>query len=338
MRIAIGTEKGGYLVDPASGTVTGPLFPGWKVTAFGRAPGGDHLVAVGSNWFGAAIHRSPDLDSWAQIEPGPTYGDKRELSQIWTLPTVDGHTYAGVAEAGLFRSGDDGRSWQPVGSLNEHPTRDRWMPGAGGLCTHRLLAAEDRLWVGISAVGVFRSDDRGETWQPKNDGVPSVGTPEDAPRPEVGYCVHNLDHDPRNPQRIWRQDHAGVFRTENGGDTWERIEAGLPAGFGFVMRRDHASGRLFVLPLHSDENRVPVDGRFCAYLSADDGDSWQVAGTGWPDSPTFTSVLRGAVAADGDGTLALGTTGGDLWVTDDAGDHWRHLGPAFPRIGAVALI
>ncbi len=337
MLIAVGTEKGGYLVDAASEEVTGPVFPGWKVTAFGGSPNGDTLAAVGSNWFGAALHSSPDLDQWNQLDGAPSYGEERELSQIWTLHTVGSRMFAGVAEAGVFVSDDGGASWKGLAGLNDHRTRPDWMPGLGGLCAHRILSAGDTVWVAISAVGLFRSDDAGLTWSLKDEGVPSVAAPE-GPRPEVGYCVHNVDHDPRDPRRMWRQDHAGVFRSEDGGDRWERIESGLPAGFGFVMRRDHASGRLFVVPLHSDANRVPVEGRFCAYVSDDDGDSWRVSGTGWPSTPTFTSVLRGAVAADGAGTIALGTTGGDVWITDDAGDTWRRIDAGFPRIGAVALL
>lgn len=338
MRLAIGTEKGGYLLDVGSGAVTGPVFPGWKVTAFGRTPGGDHLAGVGSNWFGAAVHRSPDFESWTQIEDGPSYGEEEELSEIWTFHTSGGTVLTGVAEAGLFRSTDEGQTWAPVEGLNRHRTRAEWVPGGGGLCAHSILEGGETMWVGISAVGVFRSEDGGATWEPKNDGVPSPLTEPDAARPEVGYCVHSIAHDPAAPHRMWRQDHAGVFRSEDGADSWQRIETGLPAGFGFVMCRDHASGRLFTVPLHSDGNRIPVDGAFRAFVSRDDGDSWEVAGKGWSDNPEFTSVLRGAVASDGDGTVALGTTGGSVWVTEDAGDTWRSPEARFPRIGALALL
>lgn len=337
MNLAIGTEKGGYVID-GNGGVTGPLFPGWKVSSFGRTPDGDYLAGLGSNWFGAAVHRSHDLENWTQIENGPSYGEERPLNQMWAFHTVGDRIWAGVAEAGLFFSDDGGESWEGVPGLNEHRTRPEWQPGFGGLCAHRILTDNDTIWVGISAVGVFRSDDGGDTWELKNDGVPAAGVPDDSPRPEVGYCVHNLDHDPDNPERMWRQDHMGVFRSENGGDSWERIETGLPAGFGFVMRRDHASGRLFVLPLAADANRVPVEGRFGAYMSEDGGDTWVPAGTGWPEAPTYTSVLRGAVSADGNGRIALGTTGGRVWLTEDAGDTWRELTPTFPRIEAVAIL
>lgn len=338
MKIAIGTEKGGYLTDTVTGHVTGPHFPGWKVTAFGRSPDGSHLAAVGSNWFGVGVHRSRDWEEWAQDDEPPTYGDRHELSQIWTFATVDEQVYAGVADAGLFTSDDGGRRWSEVDALNRHHTRDEWGPGLGGLCAHRILTDGDTMWVAISAVGIFRSDDGGASWEPKNDGIPAPGLPDDAPRPEVGYCVHNLDHDPARPERMWRQEHTGVFRSLDGGDSWERIETGLPAGFGFVMRRDHASGRLFVVPLESDGNRVPVDGALRAYVSHDDGESWEVAGSGWDEAPTFTAVLRGAVDTDGNGTVAFGTTSGDVWSTTDAGDTWSRLDASFPRIGAVKVL
>ena len=280
MRIAVGTEKGAYLLDEASGgwDVTGPLFPGWKVSAFGSAPDGAHLAAVGSNWFGVGIHRSSDLVDWVQTDTPPAWPEdtERKMEQVWTFYRQDGRLWAGVAEAGLFTSDDHGVSWEPVSGLNEHRTRSQWEPGFGGLCTHRIKVDGDTQWVAISAVGVFRSDDGGATWDPKNDGVAPVGLPEDAPRPEVGYCVHCVAHHPEDPNRIWRQDHSGVYRSEDGGDNWSRIENGLPANFGFVMWRDDSSGRLFTIPLEADSNRVPVEGALRVYRSDDDGDSWTV--------------------------------------------------------------
>lgn len=341
-RIAVGTEKGAYVLGETQGgwDVVGPMFPGWKVTAFGQAPDGTHLAAVGSNWFGVGIHRSPDFENWEQTDSPPSWPEETErtMEQVWTFHTVGDRIWAGVAHAGLFTSSDHGLTWDPVGGLNEHPTRDEWQPGFGGLCAHRVKVDGDRQWVAISAVGVFRSDDGGETWVPKNDGVDAVGLPDDAPRPEVGYCVHCVAHDPSDPSRIWRQDHSGVYRTHDGGDDWERIEDGLPANFGFVMWRDDASGRLFTIPLEADTNRVPVRGELRVYRSDDEGDSWQVSGKGWSDAPQFTGVLRGAFDGDGEGTFCFGTTGGSLWLTRDNGDTWNELAPSFPRIGALRVL
>lgn len=340
--VAVGTEKGGWLLrsdDRRRWDVQGPAFAGWSVTAFGRAADGTYLAATGSGWFGPGVHRSVDLQTWEQVADGPRYGDDGpRMEQIWTFTTApDGRVWCGVADAGVFASDDHGHTWQPLDAFNGHPTRHAWHPGAGGMCAHRVLLDGDRMWVAASAVGVFRSDDAGATFAPCNRGVASV-VPDDGTAPEdIGSCVHALVADPSHPDRIWRQDHSGVYRTADGGDAWERIERGLPAGFGFPIVRDDASGALFVVPLAADANRIPVDGRFAAWRSIDDGDSWSVAGIGWPDEPTYTSVLRGAAVTDGDGGVYLGTTGGGVWASDDAGDSWRRLPGRYPRVVALAV-
>lgn len=333
--IAVGTEKGGFIID--DDRLQEHILPGWKVTAFGKAPDGTYLLGVASNWFGAAVHRSKDLSTWEQTETGPSWpeGSDRKLNQIWFFTNVDGVFYCGVDDAGLFTSQDGGITWDPVESLNEHPSRTSWVPGAGGMCAHRLLAAGEQLWLGISAVGVFRSDDGGRTFQRKDEGVVPVVTPEEGG--ENGWCVHGLAPDPASPNRIWRQDHSGVYRTESSGDQWERIENGLPSGFGFPIVRDANTGALFVVPLEAATNRLPVEGRFAAYRTTDGGDSWHVAGKGWPDAETYAGVLRGAMTADGDGGVYIGNTSGNVWLTNDAGESWRALPFSFPRINSVAV-
>jgi photosystem II stability/assembly factor-like uncharacterized protein len=342
MKIAVGSEKGGYMLNDSSGgwEVEGPIFPGWKVSAFGVAPDGTYLSAVGSNWFGIGIHRSRNLTDWEQIDAPPAWpdGTDRKMEQVWTFHNEGERIWAGVAHAGLFTSDDNGVTWEPVEGLNEHRTREEWQPGFGGLCAHRINTSGPTKWVAISAVGVFRSDDDGKTWEPKNDGVAAVGLPEDAERPEVGYCVHCVAHDHKDPNRIWRQDHSGVYRTGDGGDNWERIEQGLPANFGFVMWRDEESERLLTIPLVADTNRVPVDGALRVYRSDDDGDNWEVSGKGWSVSPQFTGVLRGAFDGDGRGSFCFATTGGKVWLTRDNGDTWEELAPSFPRVGAVRIL
>lgn len=342
----VGTEKGAYVLrDGSSGAssdwdVSGPLHPGWRVTAFGQAPDGRTLLAVASNWFGTSLHVSDDLATWEQVgAPSWDHVDgERNLEQIWTLHTRGDAVYAGVAEAGLFRS-TDLETWTPVDALNEHPTREHWQPGLGGLCAHRVLDdGGDRMWVAISSVGVLRSDDDGESFRHADDGVEVASDPEYGATAD-GWCVHDVVNDPDDPDRIWRQDHKGVYRTTDGGGSWERIDATLPneAGFGFPITRDHASGRLFVVPLDSDGNRVPTDGRFAVWASDDDGSTWHESGTGWPDAPTFTGVLRGAMDTDQQGTVAAGTTGGDVWISRDTGESWSQLPASFPRINALAV-
>lgn len=343
--LAVGTEKGAYLFrsDEARSEwdLEGPLFKGWRVTTFGEAGDGTYLLATGSNWFGAALHRSPDLREWTQIVDGPAWpdGGDRKLTQIWTLTRAGERLFAGVDEAGLFRSTDYGETWQPLDGLNEHPTRTAWQPGFGGLAAHRVVvdwANPDRAWVAISAVGVFRSDDGGATWVTKNHGVQS--TVEDEQEDDIGYCVHCIVQDPTDADRLYRQEHRGVFRSDDGGENWERIETGLPSSFGFPIVLDQESGRLFVVPLESDENRLPIDGEFRVYRSDNGGGSWSISGTGHPAPATFTAVLRGAMDADHRKGIYLGTTAGKVMTTADAGDTWTTLPWTLPRILSVRVL
>ncbi len=339
MRLAVGTMKGAFLFsseDKRDWRFEGPLFKGWIVSAFGQAPDGNYLAATASTWYGAALHRSKDLTEWEQIVDGPSYSEEQErkLTQIWRIRN-DGSLYAGVDEAGLFVSKDSGASWQPVEGLNEHETREGWYPGAGGLCAHAILTdpATERLWCGISAVGVFRSEDGGATWEPRNHGVPK--TAENEEFDGIGFCVHALVQDPEDPDLIWRQDHQGLFRTKDGGDSWHRIEDGLPAGFGFALALDGPSRNLFVIPLESDEYRLPLEGMLRVFRSSDGGDSWAASGSGLPEVPTFAGVLRGAISADDEGGVYFGTTSGTVHYTTDNGSRWHTLPQILPRVLAV---
>ncbi len=345
--LGIGTAKGAWIAtseDRVAWDVHGPHLKGWEVTTLGRAPGGDYLLATASNWYGAALHRSGDLSSWSQIVNGPAYPDSgdRKLTKVWTLAGGDGSLYAGVAEAGLFVSEDDAETWSPVPGLNDHATRPGWSPGLGGLMTHRILvdpADAGRMWCAISAVGVFRTDDHGATWELKNDGVEAADP--DAEYPGIGFCVHSLAHDPSDARRIWRQDHRGVFRTTDGGDTWERIQKGLPneSGFGFPVVRHHASGALFIVPLESDEYRMPVDGNLAVYRSTDGGDSWHQSGAAHSEE-AYAGVLRDAMDCDQlePAGIYYGTSGGTVGYSADGGDSWDTLPVTFPRISSVRVL
>lgn len=331
-----GTEKGAFLFRSGGARrdwrIEGPVFKGWKVTASDRTPDGKFLLATASQVYGAALHESRDLKSFRQIERGPAYpeGSGRKFNQVWTIACGTERHYAGVDEAGLFVSEDGGASWHPVPGLNDHPTRAAWYPGNGGLCAHSVLAPRGRLYVGISAVGVWRSDDGGKTWTARNEGVLRVI--EDKVHKEIGCCVHAIVADPASPDTVWRQDHAGMYRTRNGGARWEKIEKGLPSGFGFPLVR--AGKTLFCVPLESDEYRVPRDGALRVYRSRDGGDSWHEASRGLPETPVYAAVLRGAMAADGlaPAGVYLGTTAGQVFASADEGDSWRALPATLPRV------
>jgi len=366
--LILGTEKGAFVcrsADRATWTVEGPLFKGWKVTASTRTPSGRYVVATSSYVYGAALHTSKDLKEWKQVDKGPSYpkaksdaqptpgvavgpGFEPRMNQIWKLASAGKHLYAGVDTAGLFTSDDDGDSWKPVPALNDHPTRPNWFPGAGGLCLHSILVDKSRIWVGISAVGVWRSDDGGKSWTPKNQGVRHII--EDEEFKDIGFCVHSLASDPKAPDTIYRQDHAGFYVSRDGGDTWEAAENGLPGGsvgmpgakvrasFGFPVALDPRTKSLFIFPLESDEYRMPWEGKFRVYRSRDGGGKWEGLGEGLPSVPTYTSVLRGAMAVDGQDPCGvyLGTTSGQAFASANCGDTWRPLPCTLPRILHVA--
>jgi hypothetical protein len=341
-RVAIGTVKGGFLLrlhGKGNTTLEGPFFKGWKVTSFAQDHKGTYLVGTASDVYGTALQRSQDLRKFKQVEQGPAYPQdgKRKLNQIWRILATRDALWAGVDEAGLFRSLDGGMSWHPVEGLNEHETRSAWQPGAGGLCAHAILAHPtdpNRLYCGISAVGTFRSDDGGATWEPKNDGVPVIL--EDAEHKGIGYCVHALVLDPDEPDTIYRQDHRGMYKSTDAADTWVPIENGLrERSFGFPIAVDPKTRALFCVPLESDEYRMPSEGKLRVFRSTDRGDSWHPLTRGLPQDNAYGGVLRSALTTDDGSGVYLGTTSGTFHYSTDAGESWNKLDAIFPRILTV---
>ncbi|QDU62601.1 BNR/Asp-box repeat protein [Planctomycetes bacterium Pan216] len=343
-RVFVGTAKGAFLLTSDHSrqdwTIEGPLFPGWKVTSATRTPRGTFLAGTGSFVYGATLHQSDDLKNWKQIEGGPSYSKEsgRAIKEIWTIDATEERTLVGVDEAGLFLGDAEAKSWKPLGGLNDHPTREAWQPGFGGLCAHSIVRDPnntERLWCGISAVGVFRSDDGGESWRPKNVGIPVIL--EDKVHKEVGFCVHGLAIDPDDGNMLYRQDHLGMFRSRDAGDTWERNEEGLPSGFGFPIALDRTTRHLFAVPLKSDEYRFPADGHFRVYRSRDRGDTWEPLANGLPSEHCYAGVLRGALAVDhlDPCGVYVGTTSGSVHLSGDGGDSWRTLPCTLPRILCV---
>jgi hypothetical protein len=362
--LVVGTPKGAAILKSNDRGSWSEEFVlrGWPVTASVRDDQGRVYVAVNSPNYGVAIFASDDLEKWEQLPAAPRYrpqdrgnpehhrivsqmdfggmlkGGGRFVDQIWTLHAARGALFAGVSEAGLFVSRDRGQSWQPIDGFNEHPTRDSWVPGFGGLGAHTILTDAknpDRMWVGVSAAGFFRTDDGGRTWTPKNQGVNA----------DTGQCVHSVTHDPANAQVLFRQEHRGVHRSDDGGDTWTVIEDGLPVGelsdghrcsFGFSSAMDRGTGNVFVVPLEGDNFRFPRDGQLAVYRSQD-GRKWEAKTKGLP-SKCFTAVLRGAMAADqlDPGGVYFGTASGAVFASSDCGDSWREIASSLPRITSVA--
>lgn len=350
--LLVGTAKGVFIAesdgDRSDWEVRGPYAKGWKaysVTADTR--GGKPVLWAGlaSDVYGPHLQRSDDLGrTWVAVDSGPRFADggPRKLRQIWALQPGpgDGTLYAGVAEAALFESRDGGATWTLNQGLEQHPTRERWAPGAGGLCLHTVLLDPKnpkRQFVGISAVGMLRSDDGGRSWQVRNEGVKPVALEESPKYPEIGRCLHKMVQDPQNPNHLYQQNHTGVYRTRDAGDHWERIENGLPSNFGFpIVMHPRDSRTLYVIPQESDEFRLFNDGRVGVYRTRSGGDSWHAVGRGLP-ADNYAGVLRDAFGADSldPAGLYFGTSSGQLFASADEGESWRLLPAQFPRILAV---
>lgn len=350
--VMVGTQKGAFFLrsdaERRDWTIQGPLLKGWEVCHIELDARREPVLyaGLGHGVYGPGILVSRDMgQNWTPLENGPVYaeGSGRKLERVWSVtpgpadePDV---LYAGVAQAGLFVSRDLGQSWQPLDGLNQHPTASEWTPGAGGLCCHTILidpGNKRRLWVGISAVGVFRSDDEGATWEVKNRGLPIAVKAKE--HEGIGSCVHKMVLDPKNPDLLYQQNHQGVFRSTDAGDSWQRIESGLPSRFGFPMVMHPRDSRtLYVAPMESDEYRFPEDGRLRVYRTRDGGDSWQPLSAGLPEDSSYAGVLRHAMATDGldEAGIYFGTTGGQVFYSRDNGDRWQALPYVLPRVMSV---
>ena len=349
VRLYAGTRKGLFVLeadaDRESWSIREPALAGWDVSTVCVDDRDDRALYAGVGHFvyGPTVHRSTDGGRrWEQVEASPAYAGNREVNQVWTVvpgrEDEPGVLYAGVDEAGLFVSRDGGDTWSELEGLTAHDTVDRWFPGKGGLCCHSVAVHPtdpDRLWVGISAVGVFRTDDGGETWALKNDGLEVVAPDED--HEKLGSCVHRLVLDPTDPDRLFQQNHRGVFRSTDAGDTWARIDAGLPSTFGFpLVVHPREPGTLYVFPLESDERRLAIDGRPAVYRSTDAGGSWERLDAGLPED-SWVTVLRHGMAVDGLDPVGLyvGTTGGRVFHSADAGETWSALPAHLPRVNSL---
>lgn len=351
--VMAGTQKGLFLFtgDPArqEWEMSGPHLSGWDIySLYGEGGRSQRLWAGTSHYsYGPTFRVSDDLGkTWQQFEARPQYPAETgfKLNRIWQIvphPTDPNTLYAGVEEAGLFVTRDRGQSWHELTGLTRRPDRAKWFPGAGGLCLHTVLihpTNPKRMWVGISAVGAFRSDDAGETWKNLNKGgLPTLATGSD--EEASACCVHKMVLDPKNPDTLYMQYHGGVFKSTDAGDTWVAHESGLPGNFGFpmVVTRD---GHLFVAPLKGDEHRFFTDGKAAIYRSRDGAKSWQATTKGLPSDPYFAGVLRDAMAVDplSPTGVYFGTTMGDVFHSADAGDTWRQLPGRLPRVHTVRTV
>jgi len=347
--LLVGTVKGVFLYhgdeNRRDWRLTGPHLPGWEIFSLcGDSRQGRIFAGTADFMTGPTIRVSRDLGAtWEPVARDPRFaeGSTAKLKHLWQIvPGAEAGTWwAGADDAALFRSTDDGQTWDEVTGLTAHPTRPRWVPGFGGLCLHSIVVDPGnprRLWVGISAVGVFRTDDGGANWKLCNQGLPNVA-PDFIKDDEMGRCVHKLAGDPARPGVLHLQFHGGVFSSADAGDTWTRISGGLPNDFGFplaVTARD-----LFVVPLVADANRVVPGGALKVWRSRDRGRAWRALTNGLPQQDHYVGVLRDAMTSDPltPAGVYLGTTAGEVFHTADDGDTWRKLPAQFPRITTLKL-
>lgn len=350
--VLIGTKKGVFILhsDAARGawSLRGPFCEAWPINHVIADPASGVIHAAGGNaWFGPAVWSSPDLgETWTHSSAGLAYPPGEEpIRSVWSLARGLGGLCAGVEPAGLFRSADDGKSWEHVSGLRDHPSRPHWQPGGGGLILHALVPHPldaRQLWVAISAAGVFHTADGGETWEPRNRGTRADFQPEEQRYPEYGQCVHSLVMAPGMPERLYQQNHCGMYRSDDGGLRWESIEHGLPSSFGFPAAahpRDPAT--LFLLPLNGDvAGRYVPEGRAAVWRTRDAGAEWQALRDGLPQRQAFFGVLRQALATDRlePAGVYFGTSSGTLFASADEGEHWQPIAQHLPAIHSVETL
>ena len=350
--VLLGTKKGAFILESdaerRSWHLRGPFCETWPMNhVIADSDTGTIYGGGGNEWFGPAVWTSIDLGaSWTHSSQGLAYPTgEQPIKTVWSLAPCGGRLYAGVEPAGLFVSDDGGRSWAHVPGLRDHPSRPDWQPGGGGLILHSLVPHprdEKQIWVGISAGGVFYTADGGETWEARNRGTRADFLPDGQNYPDHGQCVHCLVMAPGISDRLYQQNHCGMYRSDDGGQHWESIEAGLPSSFGFpaaVHPRDPDT--LYLVPLNGDvAGRFVPDAKAAVWRTTDGGKTWTDLRDGLPQENAYIGVLRQALATDRwePAGVYFGTTSGTLYASADAGDTWTCIAQHLPSISSVETL
>jgi photosystem II stability/assembly factor-like uncharacterized protein len=364
IRVLVGTRKGAFIlssdVSRKRWDVSGPHFGGWEIYHLKGSPADpDRLYASqSSDWFGQVIHRSDDGGkTWAPVGNEFAYNGNPgthqwydgtqhpwEFTRVWYLePSFhDPDTvYAGVEDAALFRTQDGGQTWHELPGLRE-VKGELWAPGAGGMCLHTILqdpADPRRIFTAISAAGAFRSDDGGDSWKPITSGLKSAYELPD-PDADVGHCVHNMTMHPSRPDVLFMQKHWDIMRSDDAGESWYEISGNLPSDFGFpIAVHAHEPETVYVVPIKSDSEHYPPDGKLRVYRSRTGGNEWEALTEGLPQSNCYVNILRSALTVD---TLDpcgvyFGTTGGQVYASADSGDTWQAIVRDLPPVLSVEV-
>ena len=364
VRVLVGTRKGGFVLTSDGKRerwdVSGPFFGGWEMYHIKGSPADPNRLyaSQSSGWFGQMIQRSndggktwepvgnkfvydgvPGTHQWYDGTPHPW-----EFKRVWHLEpslTDPDTVYAGVEDAALFRTTDGGQNWTEMPGLRGHGSGPHWAPGAGGLCLHTILldpSKPQRIFIAISAAGAFRTDDGGVSWRPINKGLHSQHTPN--PTAEVGHCVHRLAMHRSRPSTLFMQKHWDVMRTDNAGDQWTEVSGNLPTDFGFVIDvHAHEPETIYVVPIKSDGEHYPLDGKLRVYRSRTGGNDWESLTKGLPQQNCYVNVLRDAMSVDSLDKCGIyfGTTGGQVYASADGGDSWNAIVENFPAVVSVEV-
>jgi photosystem II stability/assembly factor-like uncharacterized protein len=369
VRVLVGTRKGAFILS-ADGNrkdwkVDGPFFAGWEMYHVKGSPADPNRIYASqtSGWFGQMVQRSDDGGvTWNAVSNKFAYegtpgthqwydgtAHPWEFKRVWHIEpslTDPDTVYAGVEDAALFRSTDGGQNWLELsglrgdgGSAGTHA--QAWQPGAGGMGLHTILLDPqnpNRMYIAISAAGTFRTDDGGKNWKPINKGLVSQFMPD--PRAEVGHCVHHVALHPARPDVLFMQKHWDVMRSDNAGEIWHEVSGNLPTDFGFVIEvHAHEPETLYVVPIKSDSEHFPLDGKLRVFRSRTGGNEWEALAKGLPEKDCYVNVLRDAMSVDTLDKCGIyfGTTGGQVYVSPDAGDSWTPIVHDLPAVLSVEV-
>lgn len=365
VRVLVGTRKGAFILT-ADGKrrqwdVSGPHFAGWEIYHMKGSPVDPNRLyaSQSSGWFGQVMQRSNDGgQTWEPVDNKFLYeGDPGthlwydgtphpwEFKRVWHLEpslTDPDTVYAGVEDAAIFRTTDGGRSWHELAGLRGQGSGNYWQPGAGGMAVHTIIldpSNPQRIFIAISAAGAFRTDDGGQSWRPINRGLQSPYVLPD-PNAEVGHCVHRIAMHPSRPNVLFMQKHWDVMRSDDAGDSWHEISGNLPTDFGFPIDvHAHEPDTVYVVPIKSDSEHFPPDGKLRVYRSRTGGNEWEPLTNGLPQSNCYVNVLRDAMAVDSLDSCGVyfGTTGGQVYVSADSGDNWMPIVRDLPPVVAVEV-
>lgn len=364
VRVLVGTKKGAFVLTSDAGRkkweVSGPHFAGWEIYHLKGSPVDPNRIyaSQSSGWFGQVMQRSDDGgQTWAPVgnkfEYEGTPGTHLwydgtphpwEFKRIWHLePSLtDADTVlAGAEDAAIFRTTDGGQTWQELPGLRSQSS-NMWQPGAGGMGLHTILldpTNPQRIYIAISAAGCFRTDDGGLTWKPINKGLKSLYVLPD-PNAEVGHCVHRIALHPARPDVLFMQKHWDVMRSDDAGESWYDIGGNLPTDFGFPIDvHAHEPETIYVVPIKSDSEHFPPDGKLRVYRSRAGGNEWEPLTSGLPQSDCYVNVLRDAMCVDSldDCGVYFGTTGGQVYASADSGDHWQPIVRDLPAVVSVEV-